>query len=284
MSAQTLQYRSPERLLELRSECKPHCALVGSWRVSERYEPNTHHYVQEGLGSYRLILESSVDSQEQVWAGLSEAEAIARQLDVAWCYVCGSPFFSAKPTFVSFDAPTGWTGNTREVEIAIQRARGLGYAAAVQVIDSHWLSLPFLPLAKVLAVRQAMLGASPIIQELVELHIAAHKCTFERGRPFFLAKALELAGAFYGKERAARNIGLQRHMLKIGIAPHLTQPVAWLFTMANTRSDVRHVVSAHSPVDLHPRMTATEREDFLMNAEFVLRGFICTQLGVEIIL
>jgi hypothetical protein len=250
--------------------------------VLETYHPNVHDYLQKGLGSYRLVLEKPVSKQEEVWARLHEAGQIAAELDVAWCYVCGTPFFAMRPTFVASEAPTGWTGNTREVEIEIQKERGLGYAVAAQVVVSHWLRLPFLPLEKVLRVREAYVKSVPVIQDLIELHIAAHKS--DHGNLFFFAKALELAGAFFGQPRAARNTGLQAEMVKIGIASHLTQSVAWLFDMANTRFEVRHVVDGYSPVTLHPRMDANEKHEFAVNADLVLRGFVCQQLGIDIIL
>ncbi|MHC4405867.1 MAG: hypothetical protein ACYTG0_40000, partial [Planctomycetota bacterium] len=226
----------------------------------ETYEHNTHSHFEEDLGSYRLVLEAPVSIQDDVWSALGVAEQIAKELDVAWCYVCGSPFFAVRKTFVLAEAPDGWTGNTREVEVEIQKERGLGYVEAAQLAHCHWLS--------------------PVVQALVELHIAAHKS--DHGSLFFLAKGLELAGAFFGQARGARNSGLQGEMAKIGMAPYLTRSVEWLFEMANTRFDVRHVVNGYSPVAVHPRMDATERGEFETNADLVLRGFICAQLEVDI--
>ncbi len=282
MTAHTLRFESPEKVMELRAACNPHSASVGVWRVSETYEPNTHHQLQQGLGSYRLSLQRPVTTQEEVRSALREAEEIAEDLDVAWCYVCGRPFFALRQTFVLFEAPDGWTGNVRQVEIEIQKERGLGHTEAMQVFSPHWLSLPFLPLERVLAVRHARLKASAEIQSLVDLHIAAHKS--EHGKLFFYAKGLELAGAFFGRAKAARNSGLENKMVNIGVLPHLTQTVEWLFEMSNTRFDVRHVVNQCSPVTLHPRMNATERVEFEYNADLVIRGFVCAQLGVPIIL
>jgi hypothetical protein len=282
MGVHTLEFRSPEKVLELQTACSPHSASIGSWSVTETYQPNTHRHVQEGLGGYRLILEKPVCTQDEVWAALGEAEQIAEELDVAWCYVCKSPFFAMRQTLVCSEAPTGWTGNTREIGIKIQKARGLGYAAAVQVAQSHWVSLPFLPLEKVLSVREAILKASPDIQSLVELHIAAHKSG--SGKLFFLAKGLELAGASFGQARVTRNSGLHGEMVRTGISPHLTQSVGWLFDMANTRFDVRHVVNGYSPVTVHPKMNTTERREFEVNADLVIRSLLCTRLAVEIIL
>jgi len=281
MSAHTLRFESPEKILELRAPSNPHSASIGLWRVSENYQPNTHRDLQEGLGSYRLILERPVSAQEEVWLGLREAEQIAKEVDVAWCYACGTPFFAVPQTMVLVEAPIGWTGNARRVEVEIQKERGLGYAEALQVFWPQWLSFPFLPLERVLVVRDALLKASPEIQCLVDLHIAAHKT--HHGELFFYAKALELAGAFFGQGRSARNSGLQKQVVKIGVAPHLTQTVEWLFEMANTRFDVRHVVNGYSPVTLHPTMSGSERAEFQFNADLVIRGFICDQLGVDII-
>lgn len=244
--------------------------------------PNVHDYLQSGLGSYRLVLERPISTQTEVWSSLHKAIQLAEELDLAWCYVCGSPFFATRQMIVGVEAPDGWSGNTREVEIEIQKERGLGYAEATQVVSSHWLSLPFLPLERVLKVREAYLKAPTEIQDLIELHASAHKS--DRGNLFFFAKGLELAGAFFGQKRVDRNSGLQTEMVKIGIAPHLTQSVEWLFDMANTRFDVRHAVNGYLPVILHPRMNSTERREFKLNADLVLRGFICQQLGVEIIL
>lgn len=282
MSSHLLRYQSPEKVLGIGSNCPPHSTTIDSWRISETYQSNTHEYLQKGMGSYRLVLEKEVSTQEEVWSALHGACQIAEELDLAWCYVCGTPFLAMRPSFIDSEAPAHWTGNTREIEVEIHKERGVGYAVATQVVNSHWLSLPFLPLKKVLAVREAYLKAPPVIRDLIELHVAAHKS--DRGNLFFLAKGLELAGAFFGQARADRNSRLQEEMVKIGIASHLTQSVAWLFEMANTRFDVRHVVNGYSPVNLHPRMTDSERQDFVYNSDILLRAFICQRLGIEIIL
>jgi hypothetical protein len=167
------------------------------------------------------------------------------------------------------------------VSCEIERQKGGWRTEAVHAAPLHSLRLPFLPLEKVLAVRESLLHASPEIEHLVELHIAAHKS--ELGALFFLAKGLELAGAFFGRRRTARNTGLERELKAIGIAARLTRSVEWLFEIANTRFDVRHAVKPCSPVSLHPRMNDSERAEFRHNADLLLRGFICARLGVGIV-
>jgi len=216
-----------------------------------------------------------------VWSALEEATRMADELDLAWCYVCMRPMFAVRRKYLLTEAPSGWTGNTRAIESAIQREKDLPFVAAMQVATRPGsYELTSLPLASLLKIRDAYLRADSITQELIDLHIQVYKA--ERGDLFFLAKALELAGRFFGDTRLARNSGLQNAMVKAGVTAHLTCNVEQLFDLANERYDVRHVVDPDTKgVVLHPRMTWSESEKFRTNADLVVRTVICSRLGVD---
>jgi hypothetical protein len=109
-----------------------------------------------------------------------------------------------------------------------------------------------------------------------------HKTT--RGRLFYFAKALELAGRFFGHARKQRNQGLEKEMARIGVDAHMTRTVEWLFDLANTRFEIRHAV-ADDPgqMAIHPRLSAAEAHDWGFNADLVIRAFVCAKLGVQVV-
>jgi hypothetical protein len=151
---------------------------------------------------------------------------------------------------------------------------------AQQIVHTEWLESAFLPLKQLLKVRAACQTATPMLRELIGLHVAAHKTLF--GSLFMFAKALEVVGRYYGQTRATRNNGLQNAMQAAGITPHLKRNVEWLFETTNTRFDIRHAIDDRAPgVSFHPKLTAGEWEDFEDDATLIVRAFICNQLGVE---
>ena len=281
-TAHTLRFESPEKVYGLPPGPTLYSSNVGPWRVREVYRAGGFDHVGPGLGTYRLVMEQDVATPEQVSDAVTEACQLAEELDTAWCYVIGRPFLALGWTWALREAPDHWTGNSREVDVALREARQTGYAVAMQVYSppsAAWL--PFPPLERAMAVRAAYLAAPEAVRGLIELHIQSHKSS--RGELFLLAKALEVVGKFFGDSRAARNTGLQAEMATLGVSPYLTRTAEWLFETANTRFDVRHAVDRGGPgVTLYPRMTDAERRDFWNNTDLIVRAFVCQQLGVAL--
>jgi hypothetical protein len=278
MSTHTLQYQSPEKLFILTGNCPPHSAQIDQWQISETFTPNTHPDL--GAGTYHIVIEAKVASSDEQMAACSKSIAIAQELDIAWCYLFGKPFKAVRLQLLLTDGPEDWSGNFNEVRVAIQRATQRYYCAAMQIGNREWYEVSHLPLERLLNIRAAYLATSPILRELIGLHVSAHKAPL--GGLLMLAKALEVAGRHYGAERAVRNAGLQQTMDRLGVTPHLKQNVEWLFNLANERFDIRHAVDKDAPgVSLHPKLTPVERREFEEDSTLVVRAFICDQLGVD---
>jgi hypothetical protein len=150
----------------------------------------------------------------------------------------------------------------------------------------NWQAPPFLPLETAVEARAAYLTADPALKELIDLHVSAF-IHFGQPRFVLLAHALEIAGAHFPDStgaytRGARNSGLQALITDAGLAGNLTRSIEWLFETSNTRREIRH---AWNPIaaDLHPQLTTQEGEDFVRNADLVVRVFVCTQLGLPIV-
>jgi hypothetical protein len=166
VNTKPLRYESPEKIYGLLSESKAYSATLGEWRITEVFQPHAHDEIEAGLGSYRLALEKDVTDYDNLFTSLSEACEIAKQIDVAWCYVFEKPFKAAHTRYQLIEAPEGWSGNTREVEAAIR-----GWAGAVHAgPHRQWEWIPFLPLERVLRVRAAYLKTQPEVQTLIDLH------------------------------------------------------------------------------------------------------------------
>jgi hypothetical protein len=278
-----LRFESPEKNLGLLKPSTPHKAQVGAWHLYETIKPHPHNdFRQKEIGGYRVVMERLVATQNEARQGLEGSYKLAQELDVAWCYAWGKPLIHVVQGLTLSEAPSPWSGNLVEVEMAIQRQAGGFIVVAQQGLWREYAWWPSLPLERALITRQACLNARPIVRDLIELHIRSHKSV--DGSLFLLAKALEIVGAFFWKgSRASRNAGIEHEMKKVGVHPALTQSIDWLFDIANKRFDVRHAWDKDSPgVVLHPRMTTQERDDFTRNADIVIRAFICERLGIGV--
>lgn len=277
MGIHTLKYESREKCYVLDGRCDPHSDRIGRWQVSERYEPGIPPKPERGR--YRIMIETDVTDVNDLSEAASEAYGLADELDVAWCYVFGEPYSAYKLQLCAIEGPEHWTGNHREVADAAEAEQAVRGKVSINAVS--WVKGSFLPLSRLLAVRVACRSASPIIQELIGLHVASHRV--ERGGAMMLAKALEVAGKYYGATRAARNMGLQNEMIACGVAHQMKRSVGWLFDTANTRFDIRHAIDKDAPgVALHPKLTPEELRDFDHDANLVIRAFVCQKLGLTV--
>jgi hypothetical protein len=105
-----------------------------------------------------------------------------------------------------------------------------------------------------------------------------------------LAKALELIGAYYvaavDRSRKTRNANLQREIKNWDIDTYMTRTAEWLFGLANTRKELRHIWDRAGPppgVTMHPASTVAEQQEFVSNADLLIRAFVCHRLGLPFV-
>lgn len=193
-----------------------------------------------------------------------------------WTYACGRPLNAARLCLVERNAPSGWTTNAKDVEAQFHAANG-GVGGQVSIQTRHWTYCRELPLAQALDVRETYRSTSDVIRTLIELHYSALTAVRKEARLFFFAKALEIAQAVLrGRTRQQKQGSLPPE-----IRDDLDQSLNWLFRMANTRCDVRHVVQERTPPTLHPRMSPQELQSFRHDADLVIRTVVCMNLGHE---
>ena len=231
----------------------------------------------DGTVSYSIWIETEVSSPEEIWAKRSTAFELADDLNRVWTYVCGQPINAARFGLVACHAPAAWTTNAEEVEKDLQAAiSGLTYKE-ISIQTRHWTYFPELPLAKALDVRESYETASDFVRTLIELHYSALTSKRLEARLIFFAKALEIVRALL----PGRKDQQKQKSLPVNITSELHESLHWLFGMANTRSDVRHIVQEVTGPTLHPRMSAQEFRSFEHDADLVIRTAVCMQLGHE---
>ena len=99
-----------------------------------------------------------------------------------------------------------------------------------------------------------------------------------------LSKALEIVGRHFGESRISRNQGVQSFIDSYFQNGKVTKGSDWLFEMSNERFETRHGIDrGASSVALATSMTSNERVEFASNAGRIVRGFLCHQLGVQMI-
>jgi hypothetical protein len=290
MATHTLRFTSQTRAFRLTAESTPYAETIDGWTISEIVQPHSKpKLAKDNTLEYYLALEKSVASPNELQVALNEVATIARQLDFAWCYATGRPFHYIKLIMQFNAAPNGWTGNYAELKTTLDREAQSGLALMIKWDHNQWTTSPFLPLKLALEARKAILEATPILRQLIEIHVEAFK-NFGQPRFILLAKALEIAGAFYvtgkaDKSRKARNFRFQRALRRLGVHKQLTKTIKWLFNMSNTRRDIRHAWDQQTTtsVALHPAMNHEEQTEFVKNADLVLRAFICQRLGIPIV-
>ena len=290
MPAHILRFTSPLKALKLSATCEPHTDTVDGWTISENLQPHPRpDMAKDDIQGYYLALEKSVASPQELQVAFTEAATIAHQLEYAWCYATGRPFQYLKLMIQPSAGPPGWAGNYQELRITLDREAQSGFALVIDYHHREWSIASFLPLKLALEARKAILHAPHVLRRLVEIHVDAFK-NFGQPRFILLAKALEIAGAYYitgeaDKSRKARNKRFQRALRRLGVHKRLTKTVKWLFNISNTRRDIRHAWdhTTTTSLALHPAMSQQEQSEFVRNADLVVRAFICQRLAIPIV-
>jgi hypothetical protein len=287
LATHTLRYTSPAKAYRLTPPVLPHTGKVDLWTVSERVQDHPQADLRkEGVSGYHVVMEKEVATEQDMAVAFTEACAIAVELEKVWIYADARPFHYLRLTIQPTDGPKGWASNFKEVKQAIRQESQAKMFLEIRHNSRNWQTPPFLPLETALKARAAYLKSDPVLRDLIDLHAVAF---MHYGQPRFvlLASALEIAGAHYPDStgsytRAARNAGLEDLVMDAGLAGSLTQTVDWLFETANSRREIRHTWNRDA-ADLHPQLTPQEAEDFVRNADLVVRVFVCTQLALPIV-
>jgi hypothetical protein len=287
MAPHILRYTSSAKAYHLMPPVSLYSGKVDLWTVYETIQEHPRDDLsKKGIYEYRVVMEKEVATEQDLSGAWREALTIASDLEKVWIYAAARPFNFLRLTIQFPEGPTGWSGNFREVKQAIRQESAAELFLEILPTHQNWETPPFLPLETALNARAAYLAADPILQQLIDLHVAAFM-HFGLPRFVILAHALEIAGAHYpdstgGYAKVARNAGLQALMAGAGLDGNLTQTIEWLFDIANTRRDIRHAWNQKTG-DLHPQLTTQEGKDFVLNADLVIRVFVCNQLSLPVV-
>ena len=287
MAPHTLRYTSPAKAYRLTPPVVLYTGKVDLWTVSETIQEHSREdLAKKGLPSTTLFWRRKLRPSRIYWSLVARPAPLQRSWRRSRIYAAARPFNYLRSMIQFYEGPTGWAGNFKEVKQAIRKESQANLFADIRHTPRHWVVPPILPLETALKARTAYLTADPVLRDLIDLHVAAF---MQLGQPrfFLLAKALEIAGAFYRSPagtytRAARNAGLQKLVTDAGLAGSLTQTVEWIFDIANRRREIRHAWDKDAD-DLHPPLTVQEGEDFVRNADLVVRVFVCTQLSLPVV-
>ncbi|MDQ3474307.1 MAG: hypothetical protein M3447_11275 [Acidobacteriota bacterium] len=276
MQPETLYFKSGIKTYAITSDVEPHCEIANGLTVSEKYWPRaaTEPQIAAGVQNYEVVIEASVSTRDEATEARMKAFDLTRDLDRAWIYVCGEPLHPHLWSLNFLQSPEGWDTNAKEIDRKLASLEGQPYAVFGKTEQRHWLDLSFFPLQDALRVIQALNVASEATQALVDLHCGALKSRDRRGQLFLFAKGLELGAQFLGSDKKAREKAIPDE-IKSGIKRGLD----WLFNVSNNRFDIRHVVKDKATLDLHPKLTGVERGDFVHDADLIIRGVVCQQIG-----
>lgn len=229
---------------------------------------------------YSLRMEARVGTRAELGQLFGSALDLARDLDLVWTYVGGRPLFPVILTVELAKAPGGWKTNASEIRPRLP-VGGTGLSANVRLVGGRlsWMTLPFMPLKPALQAVRAYRASDEVTRLLMDLHTRALKSPGSDTGLFLMAKALELVRKVLpGPHDPDREKALDED-----VRSRLRRPFAWLWKIANSRMDVRHVVERHpAKLRLHPKLTTEERRDFLHDVDLVLRAVISKKLGVDL--
>jgi len=276
MESQLLYFKSGIKTYAISSTEQPHTRAVNGLTVSEKYWPRTaaEPKMAPGVQNYEVVIEAEVSTRDEATQARFKAFDLTGDLDRAWTYACGEPLNPALLSLNFLESPEGWATNSKEVDTKLASLEGQPYSVFGETVRRHWLGLPHFPLKDALDIIEGLNTASDATQALVDLHYSALKSVDHSGKLFLLAKGLELGAPFLGSTKQARANAIPDEV-KGGIKRGLD----WLFNVSNNRFDIRHVVKDKDTLDLHSKLTAIERSDFVHDADLIIRSIVCQQIG-----
>jgi hypothetical protein len=142
---------------------------------------------------------------------------------------------------------------------------------------SYRVTMPYMPLRNALSAVRSYHTADENTRLLLELHSEALALQGSQSGLFLFAKGLELAQLML----PGRNDPARQNALPLTARESLRQSFHWLYGVANQRLEIRHVVTKNKK-NLHPRLSLSERADFLHDADLVIRGVVERELGIPV--
>lgn len=271
MTETTLSYECTPRPFFVPGSVNCHHERFGHFDVSE-------YRRRSKVRPYGLRMEANPQNREEAEKWHLEAIGLADDLNKMWTYVAGVSLFPRYSALRIVSAPDGWKTNYENVRTGLP-ATGMTYAAIRLSGGGYSLSLPYMPLGPALKAVQQYHQTNDTNRTLIDLHLEATEQHGTQSGLFLFAKDLELARYILpGTNDAKRQAALppeSRNLLK--------QPLHWLFRIANTRFEIRHIVTRQKQgPGLLPRLTQSERQDFLHDSDLVIRGVIQRELGITV--
>lgn len=249
------------------------------WRFRETYDQEAEPSIPADVGKYRLTIERAVTVKDNVHELYARGVDLVERVNRLWTVVAGVPFGRSGFSVIlaSLETPLGWETNVDEVDDAIQQATG-GLTGKVDVYGVEWFHTPTFPLQRLITALNAYEALDEIMKELIDLHYEAPRSPSRRGS-FHLAKPLEIVRELLpGKNDKARERSLPAE-----VRSALTHPLSWLYEVSNERRETRHPVKKRGGLVLHPELRPEEYQDFLRDADLVIRSVISTALGLDVI-
>jgi hypothetical protein len=224
---------------------------------------------------YGLKMQTEVNWRNEVSPTRMAAIKLAGELNLIWAYVAGRSLFYKVLHVTPITAPPGWESNSDALEKTLPSKGGFAEFKWTKS-GSSGTPLFFMPLEHALIAVRAYRCADEATKRLIRLHYDAMSHLGSESTFLLLSKALELTAALLpGRTRPQKQQSLPSEF-----GSELRHSLQWLFDIANTRQETRHVVE-RGRMDLHPKLTKEEREDFRHDAELVVRGAIGSRLGVQ---
>lgn len=244
-------------------------------RIYESLTKKTIPSAPPEVGEYRVHIEVPVASMADYSAATSETYEIIEQIEKLWTYVCGEPLRPLLMHMSMDTTPDGWRSNEESVHRVMNIRMTGGIYCKVEIVQTHWVILPYFPLERVLIARQLIDSFEDVYVSLIDLHHDALTARSPGGRLFALAKGLELVTRLmHGKTHRER-----QEKLDPKLRAELRRSINELHDISNNRFNVRHVVANPSGPKLHPPATRKELSDFKHDCELLLRYHICKKLG-----
>ena len=226
---------------------------------------------------YGLRIETLVSTEEEARERHAEALKLADDLNTVWAYVAGVPLSSHRVVLEFPKSPRGWRSNLETLEKSLPTAARMRITGVKFGAGRYLMPLPYWPLQDALAAVLAYRSANDTVRVLIGLHHGAMNQVGSESGLFLFAKALELARVML----PGQNDTQRQSALSTDVRHGLRQSLHWLYGIANGRLEIRHVVNGKG---LLPKLTPTERNDFMKDADLVIRGVTQRELGIRIVI
>lgn len=274
-----LRFSSPVVRFAVLGGATVQTADLDGWRFREAYGPAAEPGVPADVKKYRLTIERTVTVKDNVHELYAKGVDLVERVNRLWTVAAGVPFgLSGFSVLLSgHETPTGWETNVDQVYDAIQEATG-GLKGMVDIYGVEWFRTPTLPLKRLITALNAYEALDDIMKELIDLHYEARRSPSRRDS-FRLAKALEIVRELLpGEDDKSRE-----RSLPPDVRSALTHPLSWLYEVSNKRLETRHPITKSGGLSLLPELKPEEYQEFLRDADLVIRFVIGDALGLDVI-